>query len=116
MIYEGDFIERCCTVIDQFGVPVEDLVQKLEAKMIGIYSRVKVNLVTALHLEAVKEQLESEKRQGERRRDSQPGNIMNPFEIVRSKLTPQQLTIVQYSNLRPLAVIAGAGKFHILCA
>ena len=112
MKYEGDFIERCCNTIEQFGIPVQDLVEKLEAKMIGVYSGVKVNNVTALHLEAVKEQLASERRQCERRKDPQSGSAMNPFEIVRSKLTPQQLMIVQYSSLRPLAVIAGAGKFN----
>jgi hypothetical protein len=108
--YEGNFIESCCNLIGEFGICVRDLVEKLEAKMIGVYSRVQVNTVTLLHLQAVKEQLKSEKTQSQRKTESQNGSVMNPLDVVRSKLTPQQLTIVQYSSLRPLAVIAGAGK------
>jgi hypothetical protein len=106
---DKDFINLCCSLIEEFDIRVCDLVEKLEAKMIGVYSRVKVNVVTALHLEAVKEQLESERKQNVRKTESQTGIVMSPFDVVRSKLTPQQLMIVQYSSRRPLAVIAGAG-------
>jgi hypothetical protein len=108
--YEENFIQLCCSLIEEYDIPVRDLVDKLEAKMIGVYSRVKVNVVTSQHLEAVKEQLEIERRPGNCKRDSQTTSVMNPLDVVRSKLTPQQLTIVQYSSLRPLAVIAGAGN------
>ena len=107
--YDEHFINLCCSLIKEFDISVCDLVEKLEAKMIGVYSRVKVNFVTTLHLEAVKEQLASERKQDNRKTESQAGIAMSPLDVVRSKLTPQQLMIVQYSSRRPLAVIAGAG-------
>ncbi len=97
-------------MIDQTGVSVRDLVEKLEAKMIGVYSRVKVNHVNTLHLDAVREQLQREAVEDGRQTESRTRIITNPLDVVRSKLTPQQLNIVQYSSRRPLAVIAGAGK------
>jgi hypothetical protein len=112
MVFEANFIECCCRLIDEFGITVRDLVEKLEAKMIGVYSRVQVNVVTALHLQAVKEQLQSDRVQTERKTELKIESALGPFDVVRSKLTPQQLQIVQYSSLRPLAVIAGAGTFH----
>ncbi len=97
--------------MEQFGISVLDLIEKLEAQMIGVYSPVKVNVVTSLHLEALKEQLESGQKPLAHKTEPLTGSVMTPLDVVRSKLTPQQLAIVQYSSLRPLAVIAGAGKF-----
>jgi hypothetical protein len=97
--------------MEQFGISVLDLIEKLEAQMIGVYSPVKVNVVTSLHLEALKEQLESGQKPLGHKTEPLIGSVMTPLDVVRSKLTPQQLAIVQYSSLRPLAVIAGAGKF-----
>ncbi len=82
--------------------------------MIAVYSRVKVNVVTSLHVEAVKEQLQSAQKPIRCTTDSSNGSVMTALDVVRSKLTPQQLAVVQYSSLRPLAVIAGAGKFMII--
>jgi hypothetical protein len=99
-------------LIEQFGISVCDLVDKLEAQMLGVYSRVEVSHVNVLHLDAVREQLESKAMQDGRKKEANPRVITNPLDVVRSKLTPQQLNIVQYSSRRPLAVIAGAGKFN----
>jgi hypothetical protein len=112
--YGQDIIERCCSLIEQFGISVSDLIEKLEAQMIAVYSRVKVNVVTSLHVEAVKEQLQSAQKPIRCTTDSSNGSVMTALDVVRSKLTPQQLAVVQYSSLRPLAVIAGAGKFMII--
>ncbi len=69
MKFEGaDFIRSCIALQQKFDLSVEDLVYKLEAKMIELSDAGKVVTVTGHHLDAVRQQVENERKQEEHRR------------------------------------------------
>jgi len=66
--YEGeDFVASCAALMEQFSVPADDLVERLESKMFEL-SNGKVGPVSAVssrHIEAVRQQLVKKRKQEE---------------------------------------------------
>ena len=78
--YEGeDFVPSCAVLMEQFSVPADDLVERLESKMFEL-SNGKVgpgSAVSSRHIEAVRQQLVKKRKQEEHfdptpRRQKQP--------------------------------------------
>jgi hypothetical protein len=60
MRFEGaDFLRSCMALREKFDLSVEDLVFKLEAKMIELSNAGRVVTVNGNHLDAVRQQLEN---------------------------------------------------------
>ncbi len=67
--FEGkDFLSSCESLIQQFAVSAEDLVLKLESKMFELSKGNQVFTVTGQHVEAVRQQLENERKQEEQKK------------------------------------------------
>ena len=95
MRFEGaDFLRSCMALREKFDLSVEDLVFKLEAKMIELSNAGRVVTVNGNHLDAVRQQLDNERKQEEQRKVSrqQQQRPVASLEAVNRMKSPMQGT------------------------